>query len=112
MFKLKIYCNDGDIQYWEDGNGTYETYDKALIACYENALDEAQSLMGNADLLGWFEVVRDFEITEAYENEELKDVVFFPVTTVYYDHAPWDRDFDCEIQIVTGYEIVEVKEDN
>ena len=108
MFKLKIYCNDRDVQYWEDGIGEYETYDQALIACYENALDEAQSLMANADLLGWFEVYRDFVVTESYVNELLEDVVFFPVAVIYYDHAPWDRDFDCDIEIVTGYYIVEV----
>lgn len=34
MFKIKIYCNDGDVKYWEDGVGTYETYDKALVSCY------------------------------------------------------------------------------
>ena len=24
MFKLKIYCNDRDVQYWEDGIGEYD----------------------------------------------------------------------------------------
>lgn len=109
MFKLKIFCDDGELgQYWEDGNGTYETYDKALIACYENALSEASGLMIDSDLFNWFEVERDFEITEAYATELLKDVVFFPVATVYYDRAPWVRENDCEIKIVTGYDIVEV----
>lgn len=109
MFKLKIFCNDGcDQQYWEDGNGTYETYDKALIACYENALQETQYLMRTSDYYNWFEVDMDFEITEAYENERLKEVSFFPVATIFYDHAPWDRENDCEIKIVTGYDIVEI----
>lgn len=108
MFKIKIYCNDNGKQYWEDGEGTYETYDQALVACYENALDETQDLMANPNLLGWFEIYRAFEITEAYMNDLLKDVVFFPVATIRYDKDPWDRDFDCDIQIVTGYEIVEV----
>ena len=109
MFKLRIYCNDGELgQYWEDGIGTYETYDNALIACYENAISEASELMISGDYFNWFEVEMDFEITEAYETEALKDVVFFPVATVYYDHAPWDRETDCDIQIVTGYAIVEV----
>lgn len=110
MFKLRIYCNDGDCQYWEDGIGTYETYDKALIACYENALEEEGSLMESGNYFNWFEVNRDFEITEAYENEALKDVAFFPVATIHYDKAPWDRENDCDIEIVTGYDIVEVKE--
>lgn len=113
MFKLKIFCNDGEFgQYLEDGIGTYETYDKALIACYENAISETVELMMDSDYFNWFEVERDFEITEAYMVEELKDIVFFPVATVYYDHAPWERENDCDIQIVTGYAIVEIKEDN
>lgn len=108
MFKLKIYCNDGDgIQYWEDGIGTYETYDKALLACYQNALQETQSLMETSNYFSWFEVNENFEITEAYENETLKDIVFFPVAVIHYDKAPWDRENDCDITIITGYAIVE-----
>lgn len=108
MFKLKIYCNDGDIQYWEDGNGTYETYDKALIACYGNALQETQSLiMGSSNGCPWFEVNADFEITDTYVNECLELGTIIPVATVCYDHAPWDRENDCDIEIVTGYLIVE-----
>jgi hypothetical protein len=109
MFKLRIYCDDGDgRQYWEDGVNTYETYDKALIACYQLALQEARDLMETSDYYGWFEVDMDFEITEAYETEELKDVTFFRVAVIYYDHAPWNRENDCEIKIVTGYTIVKV----
>ena len=111
MFKLKIYCNDIDVQYWDDGIGTYETYDKALIACYENALQEVQNLMETSDYYNWFEVDMDFEVTEAYENEALKDTAFFPVATIYYDHAPWDRENDCHIEIITGYAIVEIEEE-
>lgn len=109
MFKLQIYCDDGNNKhYWEDGVGTYETYDKALVACYENAIDETAELMSDTKLFGWFEVYKAFEITEAYETDALKDVAFFPVATIFYDHAPWDRDFDCDIKIVTGYNIVEI----
>lgn len=110
MFKLKIYCNDGYAQYWDDGLGEYETYDKALIACYQNALSETASLMIDADYGKYFEVEQSFEITEAYANDALKDVVFFPVATVLYDRAPQDRENDCKIEIVTGYDIVEIEE--
>ena len=110
MFKLRIYCNDGnDSQYWEDGIGQYETYDKALIACFRNALDEAAELMMDADYGRYFEVETDFKITDTYANDQLKDVGYFPVATVFYDHAPQDRENDCEIQIVTGYDIVRVE---
>ena len=112
MYTLNIFCNDGEgRQYWERGLGTYETYDRALIACCKNALCETQDLMITGDCRNWFEVNMDFEVTEAYETELLKDIVSFPVATVYYDHAPWDRENDCDIRIVTGYSIVEVKED-
>ena len=108
MFKLKIYCNDGDSKYWEDGLGTYDTYEKALVACYEGAINETQELMMTSNCYMWFEVNLDFEITEPYANEVLKDVMFFPVATILYDHAPWDRENDCQIEIITGYTIVEV----
>ena len=106
MFKLRIYCNDGELcQYWEDGNGTYETYDKALIACYENAISEAQELMMDADGSCWFEVNIDFEITDTYASRHLEVGTIIPVATICYDHAPWDRENDCDIKVITGYVI-------
>lgn len=109
MFKIKIYCNDGNGKiYWEDGIVTYKTYNEALIACYKNALQESKALMMDADRDRWFEVEETFEITEPYENELLKDVTFFETATICYDHAPQDRENDCDIQIVTGYMIVEI----
>lgn len=108
MFKLRLFCNELDgYQYWEDGSGPYETHDKALIACYESALQEAGSLMESSDYGAWFEVEMDFEVTDTYETEELKNTSYFPVAVIYYDHAPWDRENDCDIKIVTGYTIVE-----
>lgn len=79
-----------------------------MIACYENALSETASLMIDADYGNYFEVERDFEITEAYANDTLKGVVFFPVATVFYDRAPQARENDCRIEIITGYDIVEI----
>ena len=109
MYKIKIYCNDGNKnQYWEDGVGTYETYDKALIACYRNALQETTSLMVDADGERWFEVEEDFEVTDTYTNEKLELGTIFETATVYYDHAPNDRENDCDIQIVTGYQIFKI----
>ena len=105
MFKIKIYCNDNGKYYWEDGVGTYETYDKALISCFRNALQEARDLSAG---YGYFEAEEDFEVTETYENTELELGTVFEVATVYYDKAPYDRENDCDIKIVTGYMIVEV----
>lgn len=109
MFKLKIFCNDGDSQqYWDDGIGVYETYDKALIACYKNALDETQELMMYQDGCCWFEVNTDFEITDTYVNKCLELGTIIPVAVICYDHAPWDRENDCDIEILTGYTIVKI----
>lgn len=109
MFKLKIYCNDGkNQQWWEDGIGKYETYAEALIVCYENALQETQELMFSSNYYNWFEVERDFEVTDTYANEVVELGTLFPVATIHYDHAPWDRENDCDISIVTGYDIVEI----
>ena len=121
MYKIKIYCDDNDgCRYWEDGNGAYETYDKALLACYQNALQEAQILMEGADHdysgryvdYCFFEVNENFEITDTYKNELLKGVDSFEVATVYYSKAPWDRDNGCDVKIVTGYMIVEFSEED
>ncbi len=112
MFKLKIYCNDGNNQqYWEDGNGVYETYDKALIACYGNALQETGGLNATHRNDSWFEVEEFFEVTDTYKTKIIEDVELFPVAVVCYDKAPWNRENDCDITIVTGYDIVEIKED-
>lgn len=105
MFKIKIYCNDNGKYYWEDGVETYETYDKALISCFRNALQESKDLSSE---YGYFEAEADFEVTESYQNEELEIGTVFDTATVYYDHAPYDRENDCDIQIVTGYKVVEV----
>ncbi len=105
MFKIKIFCNDNGKYYWEDGVKIYETYDKALISCFRNALQETKDL---SSVYGYFEVEEDFEVTETYKNENLELGTLFEVATVYYDHAPYDRENDCDIHIVTGYMIVEI----
>lgn len=109
MYKIKIYCNDGNKnQYWEEGIGTYDTYDKALNDCYKNALQETKSLMEHAGREEWFETEEFFEVTETYVNKELELGTIFETATVYYDHAPNDRENDCDIQIVTGYQIFKI----
>lgn len=108
MYKLRIFCNDVDTQWWEDGVYEYETYDKALIACYESSISECSGLMATSDYYTWFEVYPYFEVTEGYANDLVEEGTIFPVVTLFYDHAPWDRENDCDIRIVTGYKIVEV----
>lgn len=110
-WKLRIYCNDGqEDQYWEDGVGEYETFDKALIACYENSLQEVYSLMSTSDYYNWFETEMDFEVTDSYYAPNIVELgTVFPVATIYYDKAPWDRENDCDIRIVTGYYIVDAE---
>lgn len=106
MYRIKIYCNDGNIQYWEDSIKKYETHDKALIDCFRNSLDETKTLMETTNE-EWFEVEEDFEVTETYTNKILELGTIFDVATVYYDHAPNDRENDCDIKILTGYKIIE-----
>lgn len=100
MYKVRKY--DGVIGQWRENNTKHKTKDKAVIDCYESALLEAAALT-QEEGYGWFEVEKDFEITDAYMCKELEGVVFFPVAVVYYDKAPWDRENDCEISIVSGY---------
>lgn len=107
MFKIKIYCNDNGKEYWEDSVGTYKTYDKALISCFRNALQEASNLMQTSDGDVWFEAEECFEVTEGYVTEILNEEIF-DVATICYDHPPYDRENDCHIHIVTGYLIEEV----
>lgn len=109
MFKLKIFCNDGNVQYWDEGVGIYKTYDQALIACYNNALEESKELMFNGNVDNWFEVCENFEVTDTYATEKLPLGTVFPVATIHCDKAPWERENDCEIKILTGYDIVEIK---
>lgn len=108
MFRLRIFCNDGDKCYWENGNGTYETYQEALLACYGNSIQEVNEFMHDNDSDIWWETNEYFEVTDTYMCQELEGINFFPVATVSYDHAPNDRENDCDIQIVTGYYVVEL----
>lgn len=116
MYQLKIYYDDGNgNKRWEDGVGNYETYDKALVACFRNALQKTQDLMSTSDGAAWFEVEDAFEVTEPYRNEVICQVLgadhhnhFFEAAVTRYDHAPYDRENDCDIRLVTGYLIVEV----
>ncbi len=101
MFEIKRY--DGGLKQWSKHTVGHKTKDKAIVACYEAAIYEAAVLMQTESKYGWFEVEMDFEITDAYMCNELKDVTFFPVAVIFYDKAPWDRENDCEISLVSGY---------
>lgn len=112
MFKVKIFSDTGHgEQCWKDDTSEYETYDKALIDCYNSAIYDTNYLMSCSDINNWFEVSVDFEVTKNYITDVLKeDIGFFPVAVIYYDKAPWDRDNDCDIKIVTGYLIIVMEE--
>lgn len=112
-WKLRMYCDDGNgKKYWEDGVAEYDTYDKALISCYNSSLQEARDLMIDSDGDRWFETDTLFEITDSYHIRGILALgTIFPVVTLYYDKAPWDRENDCDIRIVTGYSIVAAEPD-
>ena len=108
MYRIRLYCDDIATKYWDNIDFKYGSYNEALVACYEHALTEAHSLMETSDINNWYEVNTNFEITEAYENELIRGVPFFPVAIIQYDKAPWDRENDSNIKIVTGYDIVKL----
>lgn len=112
MFKIRTYYNDGPLgHYWGTTSPVHKTHDEALVACFRDALEEAQGLNECCGEEGyWLEVETDFEITSGYENDCVELGTVFPVAVVMYDHAPWDRENDCKIDIVTGYLIEEVEE--
>ena len=103
MYKLKMYCNDIDCDYYEYGYGTSETYDKVLVQCYASALEEVQGLMSIGKDNCWFEMEKDFEVTDTYATDVLTKGTVFDVAVVCYDEPPHDREGDCNITIVTGY---------
>lgn len=104
MFKLRMLCNfvDGG-SYWKDEDAEYETRDEALIECCRRSTAEVYHLMSGSNDNNWFEVVFDYE---SVSNASLSTV--YPVATIWCDKAPWDRENDCDIRVVTGYDIVEV----
>ncbi|MBR2300644.1 MAG: hypothetical protein IKA41_01655 [Bacteroidaceae bacterium] len=102
MYEIKRYA--GGLKQWRKHTVGYKTESKAIVACYDAAISEAATLMqAEGGEHSWFEVEKDFEITDAYMCKELEGVVFFPIAVVYYDKAPWDRENDCEIRIISGY---------
>ena len=106
MFRLKIYRNDNGNKYYEDGVETYDTLEKAMCACYENAIYEANENMAcSVNSPYWYEVNTYFEITPSYVNELLDEGTVIPVAVIRYDHDPWDRENDCEITIISGYTV-------
>lgn len=112
MFEVKIYCDDNNTKYWDKMSTKFTSYSEALVACYEHGLDEVHTLMEHSNIDNWYEVNINFEVTEGYENELIKNVPFFPVAVICYDKAPWNRENDCCIKIVTGYDILEVPDEN
>jgi hypothetical protein len=109
MYTIRRFCNDANgVKYWKNDNVSYETYDKALIVCFEQSLREAQYLMRESNYENWVEVERDLAVTEGYLTGGIEEELYYlPIATVHYDHAPWDRENDCEITVITGYDIVE-----
>ena len=125
MYRVRVYHGDAlgvykdkQIQYWEEVKTVFETYDKALLYCYKQSLKEVTELMRNAepariyvcDDVAWFETYNlGYEILEDNENKFLEDVDWFDIATLFYSMPPWARENNCDIEIETGYLIVEVE---
>ena len=130
MFKLKIYhgdavrglyCEDGWKPYWEEPEEVYETREQALVACLKKSLEEVTELMQNAEPeyiylcenVSWFETYHyGYEIPEDNENELLEDVDWFDVATLFYEMPPWAREGNCDIEVETGYMIIELNKED
>ena len=105
MFGLELFCNDNGCMYLGKDTCIYNSHDAALVAAYRSAINEATELMKCSNSTMWFEVCIDFEVTDTYASDILELGTIFPVAVLCYDHAPWDRENDCDIKIVTGYTI-------
>jgi len=117
MYKIKLLCVDTqhgrkiekqDV-YWDWGIGTYETREEALLSAYGSALQEASGLMENSDYNNWYEVSDCGN--EHFEIEEFVEDIVFDIDVTWYSNAPWDRENDCDIQLLTGYKIVDLDEE-
>ena len=108
MYKIMAYCNDKDSEYFDELDGTYDTFNDACLMAFRCAISETQSLMETANGLEWFEVCEYFEITDTYYTPKLETIDYFEVAVLRYDKAPWDRINDCDISIVTGYKIIQI----
>ena len=105
MFGLELFFDVNGRQNWDRTTGIYNSRDAALIMAYQLAINEAAELMELSNGTMWFEVCVNFEVTDTYASDILKLGTIFPVAVLCYDHAPWDRENDCDIKIATGYTI-------
>ena len=110
MYKIRYFHhNKYGNRYWDIGFDLHETYNEALICAYACSVLEVSELMVDALRNGFVETHTKFEVTPDHKCRELNDIKRFPVATIYYDRAPWDREDGCYTRILTGYDIVELE---
>ena len=107
MYKIKTISYDVDpkvtpeVEILEERYATSEEAERA-------ATKLAEELCNDLNVIGrkhsnYFEV-------GSYEEVYLPGGVicpYYPVSVLWYDHAPDDRMNDCDIRIVAGYEIIQ-----
>lgn len=83
----------------------YETEEAATLSAKLLARRICERLNAEGNRYGNF-----FEVGECEEifNDDGKDCECYPVSVLWYDHAPDDRENDCQIRHVIGFECVEV----
>lgn len=114
MYKIKCLCVDTipgekikkEDVYWDWSLNVFETRDKALVAAFSNALEEVADRMLDSDCSNWYEASDC--LNEHFEIADFVDVIYFDVDVTWYSRAPWDRENDCDIQLVTGYKVVDI----
>lgn len=104
MFKIKR------VDYYADGskidirilNGEYDTYESAFISMVREASAVRASIINDTDVdQSMFDII-DYEC--AYDRDS---IVCHTMSVVRYDRPIDDRENDCDMRVVTGFDIIE-----
>ena len=95
--KIRKKCYDYNLNvppYYEEYEMKFEDTESAYMVALQLAKEECDYLNEGCHSM--------FEVAEYYENE----TEMFHVAVIHYDKPKDDRENDCEIRVVTGYEII------
>ena len=104
MYGIKMTCYYADKTEPREKIHTsyFDSRKKAEEVAHNLALMECDELNEDGNVNGnYFEVGEYKEIYSA----DGENCVCFPIAVLWYDKAPDDRENDCQIRVVTGYEI-------
>ena len=107
MYRIKMICYNA--------NKKVKPYEKTHCAHFNSRKDAEEAMLTFAKMEcddlnkegnkngNYFEV-GEFEEVYASDGTAYPS---FPISVLWYDKAPDDRENDCEIRVVTGYEVIE-----